>query len=91
MSRNYPYNTKLTAIEVRWIKQAYKKGKHGSGYRALTEKINGGRIKAEIKPVTVNTVYRVIKMLKTNAPIMPYVRVIKQRIVCPNCGYRWYK
>jgi len=82
-------NTKLTVVEVRWIKNAYKKGRYGSGCRALTNKINEGRKKAKKETITHNTVRRALLKINKSVPIIPINGTGKQIITCPKCGHTW--
>lgn len=92
MPRNYPYDTLLTAVELRWIKNSYHKmidsNPHtGMGSTKLVKKINEGRIKADQKPISRVTVERAIKKIELGVPLRPYDATAKKRIVCPECGH----
>lgn len=98
MFGKHRWNTKLTSIEVRWIKNAYKegtfKGKRKKaevfGYKKVANKINEGREKAGIVTVHPDVVLRVIHKLKDKAVIIP-IDTTAKITVCPKCGHKWYK
>jgi len=90
MGDNYQTNkTKLTSVELRWIKQAYKKGVYGAGHRAITKKINEGRIKAGIEPISNDIVYHAIKRIEKGVELVTSDTAITKKIKCPKCGHTW--
>ena len=90
------WNTILTTIEVRWIKNAYKKGTFGGdttkcqGSNRLVKKINEGRMKAGLKPVSSYAVLHLINKIKRGGAIVP-IDATATIATCPNCGHKWYK
>jgi len=92
MGDNYKTNkTRLTSVEIRWIKQAYKQGVLGSGYRAIAKRINEGRAKAGINLISVDVVLYAIHRMDDGAVLIPSDTAGKQKIKCPECGHEWYK
>lgn len=92
MPGKYPYDTILTAVELRWIKNSYHRmidsNPHaGMGSAKLVKKINEGRIKAKQKPISRQTVERAIKKIELGVPIRPYDGTAKKGIICPECGH----
>lgn len=82
-------NTKLTDVEIRWIKNTYRKGKQGFGCRILAKKINEGREKAGMKLISKDIVYYAIKRLTQSVELIPTNSTVKIQSTCPNCGYKW--
>jgi len=90
MGTNYHDNkTKLTDVELRWVKQTYKKGVYGFGYRAIAKKINEGRFKAGVKPVSNEVVLYAIKRMNKGAVLVTANTAGRQKIKCPECGHEW--
>lgn len=97
MFGEHRWNTKLTAVEVRWVKQSYKEGKFQGGKQKnvfghvlIAKKINEGRAKAGIEKIHPDTVSRLIRKLKTGAEVIP-IDATSKVTICPKCGHKWYK
>ena len=88
------WNTKLTAVELRWIKNAYKKMENNNphvafGCKKMQKKINEGRVKAGLEPVAVNTVWRALKKIELGTPLVPIDGDANIKVKCPECGHTW--
>lgn len=85
------WNTKLTSVEIRWIKNAYKemkdKNPHTSfGSIRLTKLINEGREKAGMEKVHSATVNRAINKIKSGVALVP-IDAYAKIVICPKCGH----
>jgi len=95
MPDNRRRNTKLTSVEVRWIKNSYRKMVNKNPYKAigskkLADKINEGRKKVGMEIVSKYTVQRIISKLNNGDAIVP-IDASAKKTKCPKCGHVWYR
>lgn len=76
-------NTKLTDVEIRWIKNTYERDKYG--VCKITKRINEGRAKAGMSLISERTVGRAIKKIVEGTAIIPSNAGVS--VICPECGH----
>jgi len=85
------WNTKLTSVEIRWIKNAYREVKDNNhhtsfGTTRLTKTINEGREKAGMEKVHEATIGRAINKIKRGEALVP-IDAYAKIVTCPKCGH----
>lgn len=71
-------NTKLTSIELRWLKETWKKGEFGKsnqytsiGSRQLAKRINDGRKRVGVELISRDVINYAIKRIENGGVLVP--------------------